>query len=517
MKPPIGAGRRRAATLLAAAVGFTLMGCTGTPLVPFSTDTPPLVLVPAAQAGVQDKRGRFREIYCAVLAGAGRRGSRLPSLRRRADAARRRAGGDGPAGAARRVEPPSGRRGGAGHRLRLLRAVAAAAPARLTRTCASIGYDLRAIKVDALSGSANNARQIRDAIMAMDLGAGAPRLVLIGYSKGAPDVLEAIVNYPEIRASRGGGGQRGRRGRRLAAGQRRRAVPGRPAAPLSRARPATPATAAAWPACAPACAGPGWRRTRCRASVPTYSVVTLPQPERISSILRTSADKLSMIDGRNDSQMIFYDQVIPGSTLIGYVNADHWAIAVPIARAHDTIGSLFVTAERLSARGADGSGAAFRRRGSCRARASSCPDPPDVPRGLTSSSCARHRSIALARSMMATSTRCGAGRRGLAGHRPPAHAWVYPEHRDIAVLAVEKLDAERRALFDRLWGEARAGNEQRLCAQGADSQQGVAPACIDWAAFAGDRRRPFVLEQGHARHRRSRPTGSSRSPTWRRS
>ncbi|HSC63288.1 MAG TPA: hypothetical protein VLD35_06635, partial [Caldimonas sp.] len=71
----------------------------------------------------------------------------------------------------------------------------------------------------------------------------------------------------------------------------------------------------------------------------------------------------------------------------------------------------------------------------------------------------------------------------------PARAWVYPEHRDIAVLAVTQLDAQRKAQFDRLWGEARVGNEQRLCAQGADTQQGVAPACIDWAAFtaiAGD-------------------------------
>ena len=71
----------------------------------------------------------------------------------------------------------------------------------------------------------------------------------------------------------------------------------------------------------------------------------------------------------------------------------------------------------------------------------------------------------------------------------PAHAWVYPEHRDIAVLAVDKLGAERKAQFDRLWGEARVGHEQRLCAQGADTQQGVAPECIDWAAFtaiAGD-------------------------------
>ena len=70
------------------------------------------------------------------------------------------------------------------------------------------------------------------------------------------------------------------------------------------------------------------------------------------------------------------------------------------------------------------------------------------------------------------------------GWAGPARAWVYPEHRDIAVLAVEKLDAERKALFDRLWREARTGQEQRLCEQAADSKQGVAPACIDWAAFA---------------------------------
>lgn len=71
----------------------------------------------------------------------------------------------------------------------------------------------------------------------------------------------------------------------------------------------------------------------------------------------------------------------------------------------------------------------------------------------------------------------------------PAQAWAYPEHRDIAVLAVEQLDAERRPLFERLWQEARVGHEGRLCLQAADSAQGVAPACIDWAALpaiAGD-------------------------------
>ncbi len=78
---------------------------------------------------------------------------------------------------------------------------------------------------------------------------------------------------------------------------------------------------------------------------------------------------------------------------------------------------------------------------------------------------------------------------GLACATGPAFAWVYPEHRDIAVLGVESLDPERKALFDRLWAEARIDHEKRLCEQGADTAQGVMPECIDWAAMsaiAGD-------------------------------
>jgi len=37
-------------------------GCYRPPLVPFSLDTPPLILAPASAAGVTDSRGRFREI-----------------------------------------------------------------------------------------------------------------------------------------------------------------------------------------------------------------------------------------------------------------------------------------------------------------------------------------------------------------------------------------------------------------------------------------------------------------------
>ena len=40
--------------------------------------------------------------------------------------------------------------------------------------------------------------------------------------------------------------------------------------------------------------------------------------------------------------MIYSDQIIPGSTLVGFLNADHWAVVIPIDRAHGVIGSTFV-------------------------------------------------------------------------------------------------------------------------------------------------------------------------------
>ncbi len=204
------------------------------------------------------------------------------------------------------------------------------------------GYELRTIKVDALSGTITNARQIRDAVMALAAEPGAPRLVLFGYSKGTPDVLEAIVRHPEIRS------------RIAAVVSVAGAVGGSPLANDAEQYEADVlrhfpgATCDSGDGGGVASLRPAVRRAWLAENplpreVPMYSAVTLPQPERISSILRGSNDKLSRIDGRNDSQVIFYDQLIPGSTLLGYLNADHWAIALPIARAHDTIGALFVT------------------------------------------------------------------------------------------------------------------------------------------------------------------------------
>jgi hypothetical protein len=68
-------------------------------------------------------------------------------------------------------------------------------------------------------------------------------------------------------------------------------------------------------------------------------------------------------------------------------------------------------------------------------------------------------------------------------------AWVFPEHRDITLLALEGLEPAKRTVLDKLWSEARVGHEARLCAQIADPSQGANPTCLDyaaWAAISGD-------------------------------
>ena len=71
----------------------------------------------------------------------------------------------------------------------------------------------------------------------------------------------------------------------------------------------------------------------------------------------------------------------------------------------------------------------------------------------------------------------------------PAFAWVFPEHRDIAVLAVQKLDPDQRAQLQKLWLEARSVNQNHLCENVVEPGQALNPNCIDytaWAAISGD-------------------------------
>lgn len=68
-------------------------------------------------------------------------------------------------------------------------------------------------------------------------------------------------------------------------------------------------------------------------------------------------------------------------------------------------------------------------------------------------------------------------------------AWLYPEHRDITLRAIQRLDTGNRQMLERLWKMVRSGNESRLCPLAIDTAQGLSPYCLDyaaWPAISGD-------------------------------
>ena len=66
------------------------------------------------------------------------------------------------------------------------------------------------------------------------------------------------------------------------------------------------------------------------AHVRTFSVSAFTDKPHVARLLRVTYDLLAQIDPRNDGQLLFTDQIVPGSTLLGYANADHWAVAMAL-------------------------------------------------------------------------------------------------------------------------------------------------------------------------------------------
>jgi hypothetical protein len=319
-----GSGAVLASALLAAA-------CTSMPAPSYVVDVP---------AGVRDGRARFNEIFCSVLA---ENGTALPDYRPCQQALSGLE--DQPSVAERTVDlgpSPRGLQARMVHGLGYACIAAWLPPFATTREhLARSGFDMQLLEVDALSGTGANAGRIRDAIMASPQETGSSRLVLLGYSKGAVDVLDAIVRYPELQQ------------RVAAVVSIAGAVGGSPLADDANQSQLDLMTH--WPKAecdagdggAAASLRPGVRKAwlaenALPPAVRFYSVVTLPDDDRISTILRPTYKKLARIDSRNDGQLIYSDQIIPGSTLVGIVNADHWAVGIPIARAHGVIGNTLV-------------------------------------------------------------------------------------------------------------------------------------------------------------------------------
>jgi hypothetical protein len=198
------------------------------------------------------------------------------------------------------------------------------------------------LKVDGLSGTENNARQIKEQIASLPPEQASKPLILLGYSKGAPDILQAVVDYPElaekvvavISAAGAVGGSALANGAEQSQANILTKIPKSDCSEGDggAVHDMRPATRKKWLA-----------ENSLPGHISYYSVATFPDPEHMSSVLKSSYRKLGKIDARNDSQLIFYDQLIPASTLVAYVNADHWALAVPISRSHSFVSTMFTT------------------------------------------------------------------------------------------------------------------------------------------------------------------------------
>ena len=193
--------------------------------------------------------------------------------------------------------------------------------------------DVHAIEVEhvdvaAVGSTSFNAAQIADYLDAQFSGDDRRPYIAVGYSKGASDLLEAVVAHEAART-------------RIAAvvtiagsvfGSRLTdTVPRRLLDFLRQSRIAT---------CE---AGDGagidsLRRSERAASMArfvaaggfrAYSIAAVSDATSTSDVLRDGWDRLRMYSLEQDGQIIHEDAIVPGAAYLGIAKGDHWAVALP--------------------------------------------------------------------------------------------------------------------------------------------------------------------------------------------
>jgi hypothetical protein len=188
------------------------------------------------------------------------------------------------------------------------------------------GFEVAAFRVAGRSSSHNNAEEIRSQIAAMNLKPD-ERLVQIGHSKGMSDLAvliggdHSVVSPGSSVVSPAG----------VVAGT---PIAGQGEGPYEVLRKLHLPNLSAGDGSGVASL---MRRTRlnCLAEHPLpgdlhyFSIATCTRRGDVSSGLRPTHAALSRVDARNGGNVIFTDSIIPGSTVLRYLDADHWAVAMP--------------------------------------------------------------------------------------------------------------------------------------------------------------------------------------------
>jgi pimeloyl-ACP methyl ester carboxylesterase len=187
------------------------------------------------------------------------------------------------------------------------------------------GMEVVEVPISGRSSAEYNARAIADAIANSPTGP----VVLLGYSKGTVDILVFLADYPELAGRVRGvisvagpvyGSQLAERGDWAYDLFLQRAFSGR----------CDPGDGGVLHSLLPE-ARQQWLATHPLPDhVRYYSLLAFTTSEHIARVLGPSWQILAATDPRNDGQITIAEGVLPGSTLLGYANTDHWGVAIDI-------------------------------------------------------------------------------------------------------------------------------------------------------------------------------------------
>ncbi|MBM3782830.1 MAG: hypothetical protein FJW30_00650 [Acidobacteria bacterium] len=179
-----------------------------------------------------------------------------------------------------------------------------------------------------------NAKMIADFLLEKSKG-DARKWILVGYSKGTPDLQEALARYPELRRMSAAfisvAGASG--GSNIAD-----AIPGMVDKYMNQYK------------IKPTCQGDmaqGFKslsktiRGQFLANypnpfVPTYSIIAASDRANTSKALMQTWQLLVTYDGLQDGQLTRADAIVPGSTYLGIAKGDHFAVALPFNKSSDS-------------------------------------------------------------------------------------------------------------------------------------------------------------------------------------
>jgi pimeloyl-ACP methyl ester carboxylesterase len=328
-------GYTRTKILMLTLLQAVLVGCTTTPSVDALLTSPMPHESASAPEGIRDERSRFQEIFCTALR---EEQSKATSM-----------GCDywlfapapvqSPAFPAQDTQPGLATLSDKIQLLIITGAFSdcfgpdAIAFADATGVLQSAGVSVQTDVVSGRSGTASNAQQIADYIETRYDGQGPP-LVLVGYSKGTNDALQFLTQYPELAT---------RVSALVSVGG---AVGGSPVADGLYPIYDLLLSHLPWPQCD---AGDGEvaqsLRTQVREewlqahTLPNhmryYSVSAITSSDRTARVLRPTWKSLLKHSPHNDGQVLARHALIPGSTLLAYLHADHWSIALRVERSRE--------------------------------------------------------------------------------------------------------------------------------------------------------------------------------------